>query len=246
MDGVLLVCMTLATHFPLDRESGVPLGVQLATTLEGAIRNGELNAGDQLPSVRQMASLAGVNVNTVRTVYGRLEQQGLLSSEHGRGTFVRGAQPTAAGDPAADREYRRELMRQIAELERQAAYYTRHRIVGGPEPPPRKPASQLLPATELMAVRDELLRPRAASPARRGGAPAADRGRQGRDRAGGARREGRGDPHRGPPQPRNGRKPSACRVRARGLGPEVARLSHGGRAARRLAALNAREQGIMV
>jgi DNA-binding transcriptional regulator YhcF (GntR family) len=148
--------MTLATHFPLDREGGVPLGVQLATTLEGAIRDGELNPGDQLPSVRQMAALAGVNVNTVRTVYGRLEQQGLLSSEHGRGTFVRSRAPSAGGDPGADREYRRELMRQIAELERQAAYYTRHQIVGAPEPPPRKPASQLLPATELMAVRDEL------------------------------------------------------------------------------------------
>jgi GntR family transcriptional regulator len=148
--------MTLATHFPLDRESGVPLGVQLATTLESAVRDGELNGGDQLPSVRQMAALAGVNVNTVRTVYGRLEQQGLLSSEHGRGTFVRGREASAADNPGADREYRRELMRQIAELERQVAYYTRHRIVGAPEPPPRKPAGQLLPATELMAVRDEL------------------------------------------------------------------------------------------
>ena len=156
MEGVLLVCMTLATHFPLDRGSGVPLGVQLAGKLEEAIRTGELSVGDQLPSVRAMATLAGVNVNTVRTVYGRLEQQGLLSSEHGRGTFVRGSSGQAAGDPAEDREYRRELMRQISELERQAAYYTRHQIVGAPEPPPRKPASQLLPATELMAVRDEL------------------------------------------------------------------------------------------
>ena len=148
--------MGLATQFPLDRQSAVPLGVQLAEKLAGAIRSGELSAGEQLPSVRQMASLAGVNVNTVRTVYGRLEQQGLLVSEHGRGTFVRGAREAAAGDLASDREYRRELMRQIGELERQAAYYTRHRIVGAPEPPPRKPASQLLPAMELMAVRDEL------------------------------------------------------------------------------------------
>lgn len=155
MDGVLLVCMRLATHFQLDRDSGVPLGEQLAEKLEGAVRRGELNPGDKLPSVRQMAALAGVNVNTVRTVYGRLEQRGALSSEHGRGTFVRGDRREGA-DPAADREYRRELLRQIAELERQAAYYTRHRIVGAPEPPPRRPASQLLPATELMAVRAEL------------------------------------------------------------------------------------------
>ena len=80
----------------------MPLGVQLAQTLEAAIRAEELGPGDKLPSVRQMAALAGVNVNTVRTVYGRLEQQGLLSSEHGRGTFVRGAMPDAASDPAAE------------------------------------------------------------------------------------------------------------------------------------------------
>jgi len=150
------VCMNLATQFPLDRESGVPLGVQLAERLTGAVRSGELNPGDQLPSVRAMATLAGVNVNTVRTVYGRLEQEGLLSSEQGRGTFVRGASGAENADPASDREYRRELMRQIGELERQAAYYTRHRIVGAPEPPPHRPASQLLPATELISVRNEL------------------------------------------------------------------------------------------
>ncbi len=156
MEGVLWVCMNLATQFPLERESGVPLGVQLAERLATAIRSRELNPGDQLPSVRAMATLAGVNVNTVRTVYGRLEQQGLLSSEHGRGTFVRGERSADQADPAANREYRRELLRQIGELERQAAYYTRHRIVGAPEPPRHRPASQLLPATELMAVRDEL------------------------------------------------------------------------------------------
>ena len=146
--------MNPATQFTLARDSGVPLGVQLAEKLTGAITDGDLRPGDQLPSVRQMATLAGVNVNTVRTVYGRLEQQGLLTSEHGRGTFV-GDSQNASG-PGSDREYRRELMRQIAELERQVAYYTRHRIVGAPEPPPLKPASQLLPATELMAVREEL------------------------------------------------------------------------------------------
>ncbi len=151
-----MLWMSLATHFSLDRASAIPLGVQLARKLEEAIRTGQLNPGDQLPSVRQMATLAGVNVNTVRAVYGRLEQQGLLSSEHGRGTFVRGRTSTGVADPASDREYRRELMRQILELERQAAYYTRHRLVGAPEPPPRKPASQLLPATELMAVREQL------------------------------------------------------------------------------------------
>lgn len=145
--------MVDSTQFGLDRDSGIPLGVQLAEKLREHVERGRLTAGDKLPSVRQMAELASVNVNTVRTVYARLEQDGLLVSEHGRGTFV-GGQAGESGD--SDREYRRELLRQIGELERQAAYYTRHRIVGAPEPPPHRPASQLLPATELMAVRDEL------------------------------------------------------------------------------------------
>jgi GntR family transcriptional regulator len=147
------VAMVDSTQFGLDRDSGIPLGVQLAEKLREHVERGRLTGGDKLPSVRQMAELARVNVNTVRTVYARLEQEGLLVSEHGRGTFV-GGQTSESAD--SGREYRRELLRQIGELERQAAYYTRHRIVGAPEPPPHRPASQLLPATELMAVRDEL------------------------------------------------------------------------------------------
>jgi DNA-binding transcriptional regulator YhcF (GntR family) len=145
--------LALQEDLQLQRESGEPIGAQLEAKLSKLVEQGRLKPGDQLPSVRQLAELAGVNVNTVRTVYGRLEQRGLLNSEHGRGTFVRG---TSASAPPEDREYRRELMRQIAELERQVAYYTRHQIVGAPERPDTRPASQLLPATELMAVRDQL------------------------------------------------------------------------------------------
>lgn len=158
--------MTRATPLPenlsgqlqVDRDSGVPIGTQLAWKLEQLIAAGSLGPEAQLPSVRGLAGAVGVNVNTVRSVYARLEERGLLSSEHGRGTFVRPQdQGAAAGRPEPeDREYRRELLRQIGELERQTAYYTRHRIVGAPEPPRARPASQLLPATELMTIRDEL------------------------------------------------------------------------------------------
>jgi GntR family transcriptional regulator len=145
----------LRSKLRVDRDSGIPIGTQLAWALERLIGSGALRPGEQLPSVRQLAEAAGVNVNTVRSVYARLEDRGLLDSEHGRGTFVRGAAPE--GGTRSDREYRRELMRQIAELERQVAYYTRHRPLGSLEPPPRgRPASQLLPAGELMEIRDEL------------------------------------------------------------------------------------------
>lgn len=163
-DGVLLLCMPPATQLPealrgeleLDRSGGVPVGAQLAHKLEALIAGELLKPGDQLPSVRMLADAAGVNVNTARSVYARLEQRGLLSSEHGRGTFVRGVRAEPAPAAGSDREYRRELMRQVVELERQVAYYTRHQLVGAPETPRTRPASQLLPSTDLMGIRDEL------------------------------------------------------------------------------------------
>src|SRR5215212_7393990 len=72
----------------LDRRSDVPLGTQLAWRLRAAIASGGLVPGDRLPAVRELASAAGVNVNTVRAVYARLAEQGVVVSEHGRGTFV--------------------------------------------------------------------------------------------------------------------------------------------------------------
>ncbi len=72
----------------VDRESDVPLGTQLAWRLRALIATGRLAPGERLPGVRELAESAGVNVNTARAVYARLEEQGLLRSEHGRGTFV--------------------------------------------------------------------------------------------------------------------------------------------------------------
>ena len=72
----------------VDRESDVPLGTQLAWRLRALVATGRLAPGERLPGVRELAEAAGVNVNTARSVYARLEEQGLLNSEHGRGTFV--------------------------------------------------------------------------------------------------------------------------------------------------------------
>jgi DNA-binding transcriptional regulator YhcF (GntR family) len=74
----------------LDRTADVPLGTQLAWRLRAAVASGALRAGDRLPPVRELAATAQVNVNTVRAVYARLAAQGVIVSEQGRGTFVRG------------------------------------------------------------------------------------------------------------------------------------------------------------
>jgi len=76
------------TLFRVDRDSDLPVGVQVAWRLRAMIASGKLGPGDQLPSVRELAESAGVNANTARAIYGRLEADGLLVSRHGLGTFV--------------------------------------------------------------------------------------------------------------------------------------------------------------
>jgi DNA-binding transcriptional regulator YhcF (GntR family) len=136
----------------VDRETGIPLGVQLAGRIRTAVQNGTLGPGERIPSVRELADIAGVNVNTARAVYARLESEGIVRSEQGRGTFV--AERTSAGGTAT----RQQLHRQIAELE--AA------LVRLPPPPlgadesnvvSRPGRAALLSTEDLEAVRDRLV-----------------------------------------------------------------------------------------
>jgi len=77
-----------ANLFRVDRDSDLPVGIQLAWCLRSMIATGKLGPQDRLPSVRDLAHDAGVNPNTVRAIYGRLEADGLLETVHGLGTFV--------------------------------------------------------------------------------------------------------------------------------------------------------------
>jgi len=78
----------LANPFRIDPGDELPVGLQLGWRLRALIRTGELGAGERLPSFRQLAEWAGVNVGTVRTVYEALERDGLVVTRHGQGTFV--------------------------------------------------------------------------------------------------------------------------------------------------------------
>ena len=72
----------------VDRDAEVPIGVQLAWALRSRIGEGRLAPGQRLPGLRELAEASGVNVNTARAVYQRLEQEGLVQSQQGSGTFV--------------------------------------------------------------------------------------------------------------------------------------------------------------
>jgi DNA-binding transcriptional regulator YhcF (GntR family) len=82
------MAQALSTPFKTDHESELPVGVQLAWRLRALIASGRLAPGERLPSVRELAEWAEVNVNTVRSVYARLETDGLIATRHGSGSFV--------------------------------------------------------------------------------------------------------------------------------------------------------------
>jgi DNA-binding FadR family transcriptional regulator len=74
----------------IDREGDVPVGVQLAWALRGAIESGVLRPGSRLPPLRELADEVGVNANTLRAAYAKLEADGLIETRHGSGTYVTG------------------------------------------------------------------------------------------------------------------------------------------------------------
>lgn len=76
------------TPFSIDPDSELPVGVQLSWRLRALITTGQLATAERLPSFRRLAEWAGVNVNTVRAVYAGLEEEGLVVSRQGQGTFV--------------------------------------------------------------------------------------------------------------------------------------------------------------
>ena len=72
----------------LDLHSGVPVYRQLIDQVRGGMASGVLNAGDQLPTVRQLAVDLEINPNTVMRAYRELELGGFLETHQGTGTFI--------------------------------------------------------------------------------------------------------------------------------------------------------------
>ena len=79
---------TAAFEFALDLHTGVPVYRQLMDQVRAAIASGSLAAGDQLPTVRQLAADLAINPNTVMRAYRELELGGLLETHQGTGTFI--------------------------------------------------------------------------------------------------------------------------------------------------------------
>jgi len=98
-------------RFGLDLHTGVPVYRQLIDQVRAGIASGTLSAGDQLPTVRQLAVDLQINPNTVMRAYRELELGGLLETHQGTGTFISDRKPETQ---SAERD--RQLVQMAAEF----------------------------------------------------------------------------------------------------------------------------------
>lgn len=128
----------------VNRQSQLPIHVQLKAQLTHLIQAGQLAPGTQLPTVRQLAGFLRINRNTAARVFTDLEREGYLTCEKGRGTFV--AQPHPGREAPQPRmstlaKFVDETLEQASRLgfgaaEFAVALYT-HAHTGPAEPPRR-------------------------------------------------------------------------------------------------------------
>lgn len=88
----------------IDLHSPTPLFEQIAFAVKEAIARGDLQAGERLPSVRELAQQLAINPNTVVRAYDVLTNDGVVVRRQGQGCFVTGRASTRNG-----RERRRQL-----------------------------------------------------------------------------------------------------------------------------------------
>lgn len=82
----------------IDEQRPEPLYYQIETQLRRLILGGQLPEGAQLPSIRELAVALKCSVITVRRVYQDLENEGVIRTRQGTGTFVAGVEPAARNE----------------------------------------------------------------------------------------------------------------------------------------------------
>src|ERR1700735_4890061 len=85
------------------QDNGVPVYVQIRDQMLGAIGAGALRPGEQMPTMRQIAVLLKVDLNTVRHAYADLEKTGAIVIVRAKGTYVAERPPPVDEDRYAKR-----------------------------------------------------------------------------------------------------------------------------------------------
>lgn len=70
------------------KNNNIPLYLQIAEQTVEMIYKGILKNGDKLPSIRELAIELGVNPSTISKAYNKLDNEGFIRTEAGKGTFI--------------------------------------------------------------------------------------------------------------------------------------------------------------
>ena len=101
----------------LDFHSGLPIYTQIANQIQSQLVNGILKPGDQLPTVRALASELRVNFNTVARAYRILDEARIISTQQGRGTYI-----TEIPPPEVTEKLRKESLTELTKRYISEAY----------------------------------------------------------------------------------------------------------------------------
>lgn len=75
-------------HIILNHSSMVPIYEQLMEQIKSEIIQSNLVEGEGLPSVRKLSGELRISALTVKKAYDKLEEEGFVTTIHGKGTFV--------------------------------------------------------------------------------------------------------------------------------------------------------------
>lgn len=93
----------------IDFRSGLPIYTQIVNQVQAQVVGGVLQPGDQLPTVRALAEELRVNFNTVARAYRILDEERIISTQQGRGTYI-----TEIPPPKVSEKIRRESLETLA------------------------------------------------------------------------------------------------------------------------------------
>ena len=94
----------------IDFRSGLPIYTQIVNQVQTQVVNGTLKPGDQLPTVRALAEDLRVNFNTVARAYRLLDEERIISTQQGRGTYI-----TEIPPPKVSERLRKEMLEALAQ-----------------------------------------------------------------------------------------------------------------------------------
>ena len=94
----------------IDFRSGLPIYTQIVNQVQAQVVSGVLEPGDQLPTVRALAEDLRVNFNTVARAYRLLDEERIISTQQGRGTYI-----TEIPPPKVSERLRKEMLEALAE-----------------------------------------------------------------------------------------------------------------------------------